>query len=225
MVVTPMPSGLRERKKEKTRVALEVTAFRLFEENGYEATTVEEIAEASDVSPRTFFRYFGSKNEVVFGQQTEHFAVLQHIVEERVSGRADFCTVAEAMETFAEHLDGRREQVLARVELVAANASLQSRSLQVQRQWEEQLARLLAELAGQSTPDLDLRVVAGAAMTALCVGLRTWHRTGATDSLRVVVRRSIDALCSSMETGAVAAPARGGAPVRTPARAGAGSTG
>lgn len=218
-----MPSGLRERKKEKTRVALEATAFQLFEEKGYESTTVEEIAEASDVSPRTFFRYFGSKNEVVFGQQAEHFAVLLDLVAQRVTGRADFGTVAGAVETFAQHLDeGLREKVLARIELVAANASLQSRSLQVQRHWEEKLAHHLAVLAGQSTPDIDLRVVAGAAMTALCVGLRTWHRSGATEPMAVVVRRSIDALRSSIEPGAEGTP--GGDAPRAPARAGAAPT-
>src|SRR5215470_9181781 len=57
--------GLRERKKAKTRAAIRQHAFQLFREQGYEATTVEQIAEAAEVSHSTFFRYFPTKEAVV----------------------------------------------------------------------------------------------------------------------------------------------------------------
>jgi AcrR family transcriptional regulator len=57
--------GLRERKKAKTRAAIRREAMRLFREQGYEETTVEQIAEAAEVSPSTFFRYFPTKEDVV----------------------------------------------------------------------------------------------------------------------------------------------------------------
>ncbi len=61
--------GLRERKKRQTREAVRLAAFRLFTENGYPNTTIEQIAEEADVSPRTFFRYFPNKAALLIPDQ------------------------------------------------------------------------------------------------------------------------------------------------------------
>ncbi|PLW72300.1 TetR family transcriptional regulator, partial [Streptomyces sp. DJ] len=63
--------GLRERKKIKTRRAIRRAARLLFEQQGYEATTVEQIAEAAEISPSTFFRYFPAKEDVLLGDGYE----------------------------------------------------------------------------------------------------------------------------------------------------------
>src|ERR687886_66340 len=57
--------GLRERKRARTKAAIQQQALRLFREQGYEATTIEQIAEAAEFSPSTFFRYFPTKEDVV----------------------------------------------------------------------------------------------------------------------------------------------------------------
>jgi AcrR family transcriptional regulator len=71
MQATEAPLGLRERKKIKTRQAIRREAFRLFDANGYTATTVEQIAEAAEVSPSTFFRYFPSKESVLLADDLD----------------------------------------------------------------------------------------------------------------------------------------------------------
>ncbi|WP_430334107.1 TetR family transcriptional regulator [Rhodococcus sp. ACT016] len=65
MSTSTEPIGLRERKKRKTRALIREHAMRLFTEQGYAQTTVDQIAAAADVSPSTFFRYFPSKEQLI----------------------------------------------------------------------------------------------------------------------------------------------------------------
>ncbi|WP_374207093.1 TetR family transcriptional regulator [Mycolicibacterium sp. OfavD-34-C] len=81
--------GLRERKKIRTRETVRREAFRLFESNGYAQTTVDQIAEAADVSPRTFFRYFPTKESVLFSDD-----LLGPIIEAFLAAPPELSTVA-----------------------------------------------------------------------------------------------------------------------------------
>src|SRR3954462_9329334 len=72
---SPSTPGLRERKKAKTRAAIQEHALRLFQQQGYDATTVEQIAEAAEVSPSTFFRYFPTKEDTVLTDEYDALIV------------------------------------------------------------------------------------------------------------------------------------------------------
>src|SRR5260370_33715714 len=63
--ITPVALGLRERKKLKTKEAIQREALRLFQAQGYAETTIEQIAAAAEISPSTFFNYFPTKEDVV----------------------------------------------------------------------------------------------------------------------------------------------------------------
>src|SRR5262245_60403879 len=77
IAVDPGPEDRREHKKARTRDELVQAALGLFSKKGFDATTVEDIAAAAHVSPRTFFRYFANKEEVLFHRKDEDLARLQ----------------------------------------------------------------------------------------------------------------------------------------------------
>ncbi|MCQ8770044.1 TetR/AcrR family transcriptional regulator [Streptomyces telluris] len=85
---TAPPSGLRERKKRRTRDTLIRSALELFSLKGYERTTVDEIAEAAEVSQRTFFRYFANKEEVALAMQTSVDALFLATLRSRPAAEA-----------------------------------------------------------------------------------------------------------------------------------------
>ncbi|TMB71576.1 MAG: TetR family transcriptional regulator, partial [Chloroflexi bacterium] len=70
-----MKSGLRERKKQKTRESIQRAALRLFVKQGYEETTIEQIAAAAEISPSTFFNYFPTKEDVVLFDAYDPMAI------------------------------------------------------------------------------------------------------------------------------------------------------
>lgn len=144
--------GLRERKKLRTRRAIAGAALRLFDERGYEETTISDIAAAADVSPRTFFSYFPSKDDVVFAEMDERLAEVREGLASRPAGEtplATFRRVAEALLQAIAAEDG--EYGAIQVTLIRERPSLQAQALKRLADAEEGFVEVLREIA----PDLD----------------------------------------------------------------------
>lgn len=109
---TASPPGLRERKKIKTRAAIRREAFRLIEEQGYANTTVEQIADAADVSSSTFFRYFPAKEAVLLSDD-----LIEPIVDAFIAAPRELSPVAAyrhaVAATFGAMTDAEREDAIA----------------------------------------------------------------------------------------------------------------
>jgi AcrR family transcriptional regulator len=160
-MTTSPQAGLRERKKAKTRAAIREAAMTLFEQQGYAATTVEQIAEAAEVSPSTFFRYFPSKEDVVLTDDWDP------VIADAIRAQPPEVSAADALlagihtlierttpeDWAAEH---RRQQ------LYQATPELRARYVQQLTAAIDMFAGVLAERAGLSEPDLATRAVAGA---------------------------------------------------------------
>jgi AcrR family transcriptional regulator len=153
--------GLRERKKQRTRRALVEAALRLFDEKGYEETTLAEIAATADVSTRTFFSYFASKEDVVFydsEQQIDRALAL-------LAGRRPGQSPADLLRTFIGDQGEELwlEYATLRMRLVMQEPPLQARALHLLFDSQIRLARALHE----AYPELFGPVEAAAAVGSL----------------------------------------------------------
>lgn len=154
-------AGLRERKKEQTRRALQEAALRLFAEKGYDRTTVEEIADAADVSCRTFFRYFASKEEVLEAD----FSDLAQRMPEAVAGRGStslFDCLMEIGTEMCREFEARGGFVVERNRLVLSTPVLAARVLLLHAELHAQLCELVVgELAVSGDEAVVVRLLMG----------------------------------------------------------------
>ncbi|GGN68454.1 TetR family transcriptional regulator [Actinoplanes lobatus] len=172
-----MTNGLRERKKAKTRAAIRDHALRLFEERGYAATTVDQIADAAEVSPSTFFRYFPTKEDVILVDDVDE--VLLGAIRAQPAGvppieaiRRAMREVFDAMSPEAWEFERRRQR------LVLIVPELRMRMLQQMTGAIDLMAGVIAERAGRPDGDFAARVTAGAAVGAMLSVLPTGHIDG-----------------------------------------------
>jgi len=159
-------TGLRERKKERTRQALVNAALRLFAEKGFDKTTIAEVADAADVSPRTFFAYFPSKESVLFSTAPLKQELSGSVLLEPRSGEPPAGLLLRAfLAVLQEDNDFVGEGQRLRTELIMSTPSLQAYALRQVLDGQRALAQgLLAAYPEQVDP------VSAAAMTGALVG-------------------------------------------------------
>lgn len=173
VTVATRPAGgsLLARRKERTRRELAEAATRLFLERGYDGTTVEEIASAVDISPRTFFRYFPTKGDIVVALSRTTFEELARALWERPACEPPAEALAAAVEAV---LTGDPAEVRAFERLLADNPGLRAAWLQASHNDRELLTTVLAERFGLDPAGLEARVVASAITSAVDAALEVW---------------------------------------------------
>ncbi len=184
--------GLRERKKLRTRRELEAVALRLFTERGFDATTVEQIAERVEVTQRTFYRYFPTKEDVVLATFAERLARLEELLERGHPEQGPIGALREAFLEVARGFEEDRNGSLLRARLIATTPALNARFLQLQARGEATVARVVAGWLRVETDDVRPRLIAATAVGAMRAGLGAWVAGDAAGSLSALVGQAFD---------------------------------
>lgn len=185
-----------ELKRERTRKALQESAFRLFTEHGYEATTVERIAAEAGVSSMTFFRYFPTKEDVVL--RDDYDPLLEELVRAQPRHLSPLRRVREAlMSVFPAIYAQDRRALYLRSRLLLNTPALRSRMPESLRGSQVAFERGLDDPSGTERPSLVARVVASACVAALTTAITAWVEDDGDTDLLTLVEEAFDALETS----------------------------
>ncbi|MEU8529379.1 MULTISPECIES: TetR/AcrR family transcriptional regulator [Streptomyces] len=203
MTSTGPATGLRERKKQRTRDALLRAALELFTTKGYERTTVDEIADAVDVSQRTFFRYFASKEDVAFALQQMVEQRFVRALEERPAEEGPFDAMRNAVLCAWDSIGEAIESVvpvelyLRTFQVIESTPALLAVHLRRSIEMEDSISRLIAEREGLDVDeDPRPRVAVAAFSGVMRVAGQLWGRGTDTslDAIRAMTERYLDHL-------------------------------
>jgi AcrR family transcriptional regulator len=199
-----VPVGRRSRKRSQTKAALADAALRLFAEKGYENTTIEEITEVVDISSRTFFRYFPSKEDVLF-TDVDHEPFLAAIRAQPLDSN-DLEAVRDAYISMLPNVDSAvTERTVLLKKALESTPALQGRNLQLQLEFRIVIAGALAQRRGLSEPDSATVLAAAIAQAVMHLAFDHWATADGQSDVRDQLRTFF-----ALAEGAIRAPGSSG---------------
>ena len=170
----PETNGLRARKKQRTRQTIERVALDLIEAHGFDATTIDDIATAADIAPRTFFHYFRSKEEVVLADYATRLDQIVAALKASPVDQPPWSALRTAFLTVGADYESERDQLLRRFRIIRSTPPVAARNLALQASWEDATAEAVSDWLGLDTSDIRPRLIAGAAVAAMRASLERW---------------------------------------------------
>lgn len=176
------PPSLRDRKKDATRQLLEDTAWQLFQEQGYDATTVQDIADAANVAPRTFFRYFPSKEAVLYPELDAITEELSNAFAARPTDEPVLVSLVAAMDAISNELSDDLERKFQRFEMLKKSGQPQSAFVanRVAAAVEDMVRR---RYDGHPDAEVQARLAAGIMTVVMSISNDVWLGNGAQTNL------------------------------------------
>lgn len=190
--------GLRARKKRETRRQVRRAANEAFLDRGYQQVTIDEIAEALDLSPRTIYRYFPYKEDLVLGNREEVLGRIRAALAARPRGEHVLDSIRAVALAMATQYEGDPASH-ARIRIIASEPALQRRQRERQLFIEAEFIPFVAERLGLD-PDTDLlpRLLAASTTGAIRAALATWTNQPTSQSLTAVLDEALEALESGL---------------------------
>ena len=191
----------RSRKKQRTRDDLIAAGDYLFATQGFDATTTIDIAERADVSQRTLFRHFPTKESLLYGDLDDARLQLRQALASRPKAESTLVALRESMLSLAEDFELNRDRRLLQARLAATSPAVSAYSRAVvQSGWEREIIAAVAErLEVDPLKDPRPEIVAGAAMSAVRIAMRQWTVSGGTSDFMTLNAAALGAIATLSE--------------------------
>lgn len=183
-------TGLRERKKDKLRAELLGAALDLFDRQGFSETTIHQIADAVDVSPRTFLRYFATKEDVVVSWVEESTAVFLTSFLGRPAEEAPDVALLAGARAMLSHYTAKAEFYLTIERAIASSSSIRARKLEMTSTLAEQVTAALVQRAPGADP-LQLALYPAVVFAMLRAVIGAWVESEGTRPLRDLFEEAV----------------------------------
>ena len=163
--------------------------MRLFDEQGYEATTVEQIALAAEISTATFYRYYCDKEAVVLRDDSR--ALVEEVLAGRPADEPLADTIRALFERVAVEMENDRQAMIVRLRLMCGVPGLRARQWASRQDMIDLMASLVAPRVGTVADDHDLRLAITVALAAESETVLHWARIGGTEPLAALLGRAL----------------------------------
>lgn len=194
-IVSSKPDGLRARKRQETLERIAETGLRLFSRDGYEATTLDAIAEAAGISRRTFFYYFKSKEEILLDWQMRGFSTsLRKAILAQPPDKVPVDAVRDALLTLSAGF--RTQEFIGIDRVLRSSETLKARKQATYGLHEQALHATLIERWPQPDRSGPLRLLAMASLGAMRLAIEDWIQAGGDQPVNAFLHAAFDGLAS-----------------------------
>ncbi|QSB16654.1 TetR family transcriptional regulator [Natronosporangium hydrolyticum] len=187
-------TGLWARTRQRAYAEITAVAMDLFLTNGFEQTTIDEIVTAAGISRRSFFRYFGTKEDVVLGHFVAEGAVLRGALEGRPDSEEIWTALCRALFSL-EGAEGDQQRILAISKMLYQTPSLRARSIEKHLRWYDDLVPEVERRLGQgSDTTLRAKVIVGCVITCLDLAGEAWTQDNGSKPLKEYFDAALNAV-------------------------------
>jgi len=190
----PNAADPRAQARASVRAKIAQAVFTIFAERGFEETTASEAAEAAGISRASFFRYFSSKEEVVFAAQEAMGEEIAAALGERPADEDTWTALRRAFDAAVRNYERSPSETLARVRLARGTPALRAHALERQLQWRQMISDVLAPRLGLERGDVRAEALAGAALAALDAAVSSWAERGEAANLIELIDETFGAI-------------------------------
>lgn len=192
--------GRRERKKLATRRLIRENALRLFATQGFEETTINDITEAADVAPRTFFLHYHSKEDVLLADSQQRLEMFEEALAQQPNDRTPLQAVHGALVHIAEHTPIDRDEMLLRTRLMEQAPSVKAEALKDYAAFERIIVDDVVTRTGQTPAESPFALLlAAASMAAMRIAITMWCQQEDSESVRAFLDRTFEQLAAGLD--------------------------